>query len=57
MLLDTEVGLDPGDFVLDVLGDKTPLPNFRPVSLWPNGWMDQDGAWHGRGPCSRPRFT
>jgi len=22
--------------------------------LWPNGWMDQDGTWHGGGPRSRP---
>jgi len=22
--------------------------------LWPNGWMDQDGTWHGGGPWSRP---
>jgi len=22
--------------------------------LWPNGWMDQDGTWHGGGPSSRP---
>ena len=42
--LGTEVGLGPGDFVLD--GDPVPLPqkgaeplfNFRP---WPNGWMHQ----------------
>ena len=41
-----EVGLSPGDFMLD--GDAAPLPkkgleppNFRPCLLWPNGWMDQ----------------
>ena len=22
--------------------------------LWLNGWMDQDGSWHGTGPWSRP---
>ena len=22
--------------------------------MWPNGWMDQDGTWHGGGPWSRP---
>ena len=30
MALDMEVGLSPGDFVLD--GDP-PLPNFRPISI------------------------
>jgi len=42
-----EVGLRPGDFVLD--GDPTPYPRrrspspiFGPCLLWPNGWMDQD---------------
>jgi len=36
------------------------VPNFRPMStpifgpclLWPNGWMDQDGTWHGDRPWS-----
>jgi len=23
---------------------------FRPCLLWPNGWMDQDGTWHGGRP-------
>jgi len=23
--------------------------------LWPNGWMDQDEAWHGGRPWPRPR--
>jgi len=39
-----EVGLGPGDFVLD--SDSTPLPKkrrsppiFGPFLLWPNGWM------------------
>jgi len=49
MPLGIEVGLSPGDFVLD--GDRGSLPkngaeppsNFRPCLLWPNGWMDQDG--------------
>ena len=26
-----------------------PAPNFGPCLLWPNGWMDQDGTWHGDG--------
>ena len=54
--LGMEVGLGPGDFVLD--GDPAPLlqkgvepPIFGPCLLWPNGWMDQDEAWHG----GRPR--
>jgi len=25
-------------------------PIFGPCILWPNGWMDQDGTWHGSGP-------
>jgi len=57
MPLGMEVGLGPGDFVLD--GDTTsppqkgggdPSPIFGPCPLWPNGWMDQDGTWHGGGP-------
>jgi len=38
-----EVGLSPGDFVLD--WDPDP-PIFGPCLLWPNGWMDQDAAWY-----------
>jgi len=26
---------------------------FCPCLLWPNGWMDQDGTWHGCRPQSR----
>jgi len=63
MPLGTEVGLSPGDFVLDE--DRAPLPKkcmeppiFGPCLLWLNGWMDQDGTWHGgtlqpRGLCVR----
>jgi len=55
MPLGTEVGLGPHDIVLD--GDpaplskkgRTPSPIFGPRLLWPNGWMDQDGTWHGGG--------
>ena len=54
-----EVGLSPGDFVLD--GDAAPPPKkgaqpqiFGPCLLWPNGWMDQDGTWHGGRAWSRP---
>jgi len=46
-------------FLLD--GDAAPLPKrgleppiFGPCLLWPNGWMDQDGTWHGGGPWPRP---
>jgi len=49
MPLGTEVGLGPGDFVLD--GDPAPLPKKGAKSqiigshlLWPNGCMDQDGT-------------
>ena len=61
MPLGTEVGLSPGDFVFD--GDAAPPPQkgdgvyspiFGPCLLWPNGWMDQDGTWHGGRPWSRP---
>jgi len=26
-------------------GAEPGAPNFRPMSMWPNGWMDQDGTW------------
>ena len=51
MLLGTEVGLGPGDIVL--VGDPAPPPQkgggapcpiFGPCTLWPNGWMDEDGT-------------
>ena len=54
--LGTEVGLGPGDFVLD--GDPPPHPQkganppiFGPCLLCPKGWMDQDATWCG----GRPR--
>ena len=51
MPLGMELGLGPGDFVLD--GDPAPPPQkgggapqiFGPCSLWPNGWMDEPGTW------------
>jgi len=61
MPLGTEVGLGPGDFVLD--GDPAPPPQkggkalspiFGPCPLWPSGWMVQDCTWHGGGPWSKP---
>jgi len=50
MLLGTEVGLGPGDIVLD--GDPTPFKGaqhsqlFGPGILWPNRWTDQDATWY-----------
>jgi len=29
-------------------------PIFGPCLLWPNGWMDQDGTWHGGRPLFSP---
>ena len=63
MPLRIEVVLSPGDFGLDV--DPAPLPKgrrrpgaeppiFGPWLLWPNGWMNQDGTWHGGRPWSSP---
>jgi len=52
MPLGVEVGLGPGDFVLD--GDpavpssnrgRSLPPIFGPYLLWPNGWMDEDATW------------
>jgi len=55
----TQVGLGPGHIVLD--GDPATLPKkgaepqiFGPCLLWPNGWMDQDGTWHGGRPWPSP---
>jgi len=53
LVLGTEVGLSPGDFVLD--GDPVlfPSPLFGPFLLWPNGCMHQNATWYGARP--RPR--
>jgi len=56
MPLGSEVGLGPGDIVLD--GDPAPLPKtgaepppiFGPCLFWSKGWMDQDGTLRGDGP-------
>jgi len=56
MPLDMELGIGPGDFVLD--GDPAPLPKkgaeppqFSAHMLTvANGWMDQDSTWHGGRP-------
>ena len=61
MPLDTDVGLSPGDFVLD--GDPVPSTKrgwspppriFGSCLLWPNGWMDQDATWYGGRPRTWP---
>jgi len=60
MPLGIEVGLDPSDTVLH--GDPSPLPkigaelppNFRPMSIVANGWMDQDATWYGDRPRPMP---
>ena len=59
MPLGMQVGLGPGDFVLD--GDPAPPekrhsshPIFFPCLLWPNGWMDKYATWHGSRPRHRP---
>ena len=58
MPLGMDVGLSPGNFVLD--GDPVPLPKkgaeppiFGACLLWPNDWMDQDDTWHGSRPQPR----
>jgi len=58
MSLGMELGLGPGEFVLD--GDSAPLPKrgaepqiFGPCLLWPNGWMEEAGTWHGGRPQPR----
>ena len=56
MPLGTEVGLGPGDIVLN--GEPAPPkgvqpPIFGPCPLWPNGWMDEDTIYYGGRP--RPR--
>jgi len=50
MPLGMEVGLSPGDFVLDgdpasppQKGGGAPSPIFGQCLWWPNGWMDQGG--------------
>jgi len=58
MALGMEVGLGPGDIVLD--GDPSPLtkrghshPILGQFLLWPNGWMYQDTTWYGGRPLPR----
>jgi len=61
MSLGMEVCLVPGDCVrwgpcspLPKRGaEPPPLPNFRPMFIAANGWMDEAGTWHGGGPQPR----
>ena len=60
MSLGMALDLGPGDFVLDgdpvanspKSGGQTPQI-FGPCLLWPNGWMDEAGTWHGGMPQPR----
>jgi len=59
MPLGMEASLSPGDFVLDGTHPPHPrqggpLPFFGPCLLWPKGWINQDGSYHGGGPWYRP---
>jgi len=58
MPLGTEIGLGPGDFVLDgnpapQIKGHSPRTIFGPYLLWPNGWMDEDATWCGSRPGPR----
>ena len=61
MPLGMDVGLSPGDFVLDgdpalsspKMGAELPSPFFGPFLLWSNGCMDQDATWYGGRPQPR----
>jgi len=49
--LGMEVGLGPGDFVLDGIQLHSPKrwqspPIFGSCLLWPNGWMHPDATWY-----------
>jgi len=48
---------DEDPALLPKKGSGAPSPIFGPCLLWPNGWMNQDGTWHGGGPWSRPHCT
>jgi len=59
MALGMEVGLSPGDFVLDEdpvppkkgVGASSPI--FGKFLLCPNGWMHHDATWYGGRPQPR----
>ena len=61
MPLGTGIGLGLRNIVFDVdpatPRAHSPLPNFGPRLLWPNGWMDEDAAWYGSRPRPRPHCT
>jgi len=59
MPIGRQVGICPDDIVLN--GNLAPLPKRgQPTGisgsclLWLNGWIDQDGTWHGCRPRPRP---
>jgi len=61
MPLGTEIGLDQSNIVLDGTqlkppekGGRVPPPNFRPMSVVPNGWLDKDATWYEGKPQPRP---
>jgi len=61
MPLGTEVNLGAGDIVLDRVAALPPPPpkrgtasSFWPMSIVPNGLMDEDATWYGTGPWLRP---
>ena len=56
MPLGMEVGLGPDDFVLDADPPPAPQKGTEPPNFWPmliNGWMNQDGTWHGGRPAAQ----
>ena len=60
VVLGMEVGLSPGDLVLDghpvpfpQKGAEPPSPIFGPLLLWPNGLMHQNASWYGCWPQPR----
>jgi len=60
LVLGMEVGLSPGDFMLDGYpvsfpqkGAEPPSPIFGPFLLWPNGCMQQNATWYRARPQPR----
>jgi len=54
-----EVGVSPGDFVLDGDPASSPVKEHSPqilveCPLWPNDWMDEDATWYGSRRRPRP---
>ena len=60
--LGMEVGLSPGRLCVRWGPHSPPQKRgpsrqiFGPCLLWPNGWMDQDGTWHGGRSQLRRRY-